>query len=65
MQEQKKKLEQLAEGKAAAERKLDSDLRRREERSREEAQSVITLRQSLHQLSEREREVRAGETRGR
>lgn len=54
MQEQKRRLERLAEGKAAAERK-------REEKSREEQQSVLTLRQSLHQLSEREREVRARE----
>lgn len=63
MQEQKRRLERLAEGKAAAERKLDSadsDLRRREERSREEQQSVIVLRESLRQLTEREREVRAG-----
>lgn len=64
MQEQKRRLERLAEGKAVVERKLDSadsDLRRREERSREEQQRAITLRQSLHQLSEREREVRARE----
>lgn len=64
MQEQKRRLERLAEGKAAVERKLDSadaDLKRREEKSREEQQSVLTLRQSLHQLSDREREVRAGE----
>ncbi|XP_075879354.1 coiled-coil domain-containing protein 170 isoform X2 [Nelusetta ayraudi] len=50
VQEQKRRLERLAEGKAAAERK-------REEKSREEQQSVLTLRQSLHQLSEREREM--------
>lgn len=63
MQEQKRRLERLAEGKAAVERKLDSadsDLRRREEKSKEEQQSVVMLQQSLHQLSEREREVRTG-----
>lgn len=64
MQEQKRRLERLAEGKAEVERKLDSadsDLRRREETSREEQQNVLALRQSLRQLSEREREVRARE----
>lgn len=37
----------------------DSELKRQEERIREEQQSAVTLRQNLQQLSEREREVSA------
>lgn len=58
MQEQKRRLAQLAQGKARLEEKLstvDSDLRSQEMKSREELQS---LRQSLVQQTEREREVR-------
>lgn len=61
VQEQKKQLDQLVEGKAEAEEKLNvanSDLKSREKKSREEQQQVRALRQSLAQLSERETEVR-------
>lgn len=61
VQEQKKRLDQLVEGKAEAEEKLNvanSDLKSREKKSREEQQQVHALRQSLAQLSERETEVR-------
>lgn len=61
MKEQKKKLDQLVEGKAKVEKKLNttsSDLQSREKKSREDQQQLNTLRQSVAQLSEREREVR-------
>lgn len=61
MKEQKKKLEQLVEGKAKVEKKLNtasSDLQSHEKKSREDQLQLNTLRQSLAQLSEREREVR-------
>ncbi|XP_056249690.1 coiled-coil domain-containing protein 170 isoform X1 [Seriola aureovittata] len=60
MQEQKKRLDQLVEGKAKVEKKLSSvssDLQSQETKTREEQQRLITLRQSLAQLSEREREL--------
>ncbi|GLD47811.1 coiled-coil domain-containing protein 170-like protein [Lates japonicus] len=60
MQEQKKKLDQLVEGKAKVEKKLSSvssDLQSREKKTREDQQQLSTLRQSLTQLSEREREL--------
>lgn len=60
VQEQKKRLDQLVQGKATVEKKLnstDSDLRRQEEKSREAQEDLLALRQSLTQLSEREREV--------
>lgn len=53
-------MDQLVQGKAAVEKKLnstDSDLRRQEEKSREAQEELLVLRQSLAQLSEREREV--------
>lgn len=58
MQEQKRRLAQLVQGKARLEKKLstvDSNLRSQEMKSSEELQS---LRQSLVQQTEREREVR-------
>ncbi len=61
MQEQKKKLNQLVEVKAKVEKKLStvsSDLQSQEKKTREDEQQLNTLRQSLTQLSEREREVR-------
>lgn len=61
MQEQKKKLDQLVEGKAKVEKKLNtvsSDLQSQEKKTREDQQQLSTLRQSLTQLSDREREVR-------
>eukprot|EP00064_Thunnus_orientalis_P009757 superscaffoldBa00001260_g9783 len=60
IQEQKKKLDQLVEGKAKTERKLNtlsSDLQSQEKKTKEDQQQLNTLRQSLAQLSEREREV--------
>lgn len=60
VQEQKKRLDQLVEGKAKVEKKLNtanSDLKSQEKKSREEQQQLHTLRQSLAHLSEREREV--------
>ncbi|XP_018559199.1 coiled-coil domain-containing protein 170 [Lates calcarifer] len=60
VQEQKKKLDQLVEGKAKVEKKLSSvssDLQSREKKTREDQQQLSTLRQSLTQLSEREREL--------
>ncbi|KAG8013177.1 hypothetical protein GBF38_021420 [Nibea albiflora] len=60
MKEQKKKLDQLVEGKAKVEKKLNtasSDLQSHEKKSREDQQQLNTLRQSLAQLSEREREL--------
>lgn len=53
-------MDQLVQGKAAVEKKLnstDSDLRRQEEKSREVQEDLLALRQSLAQLSERERQV--------
>lgn len=61
MQEQKKRLDQLVEGKAKVEKKLStvsSDLQSQEKKTREDQQQLNTLTQSLTQLSEREREVR-------
>lgn len=61
MQEQKKRLDQLLEVKAKVERKLNtvsSDLQSQETKSREDQQQLSALRQSLDQLSDREREVR-------
>lgn len=61
VQEQKKRLDQLVEGKAKVEKKLNtasSDLQSQEKKTREDQQQLATLRQSLAQLSEREREVR-------
>lgn len=61
MQEQKKRLDQLVEGKAKVERRLNtvsSDLQSHEKKTREDQQQLNTLRQNLAQLSEREREVR-------
>ncbi|TMS21379.1 Coiled-coil domain-containing protein 170 [Larimichthys crocea] len=60
MKEQKKKLDQLVEGKAKVEKKLNtasSDLQSHEKKSREDQLQLSTLRQSLAQLSEREREL--------
>lgn len=61
MQEQKKRLDQLVEGKAKVEKRLNtvsSDLQSHEKKTREDQQQLNTLRQNLAQLSEREREVR-------
>lgn len=66
MQEQRKRLDELVQGKAKVEKKLSSvssDLQRQEKKSREDEQQLNTLTQSLAQLSEREREVRTGRTR--
>lgn len=60
MQEQKKKLDQLLEGKTKTERKLNtlsSDLQSQEKKNKEDQQQLSTLRQSMAHLSEREREV--------
>ncbi|XP_028421585.1 coiled-coil domain-containing protein 170 [Perca flavescens] len=60
MQEQKKRLDQLVDGKAKVEKKLNtvsSDLQNQEMKIREDQQQLNTLRQSLTQLSEREREL--------
>ncbi|XP_038585065.1 coiled-coil domain-containing protein 170 isoform X2 [Micropterus salmoides] len=60
MQEQKKRLDQLVEGKAKVEKKLNIvslDLQSQETKTREDQQQLNTLRQSLAQLSEREREL--------
>ncbi|XP_075964522.1 coiled-coil domain-containing protein 170 [Anarhichas minor] len=59
MQEQNKRLDQLADGKAKVEKKLNtvsSDLQSREKESREDQQQLTSLRQSLTQLSDSERE---------
>lgn len=61
VQEQKTRLDQLLEVKAKVEKKLNtvsSDLQSRESKSREDQQQLSALRQSLDQLSDREREVR-------
>lgn len=61
MQEQKKKLEQVAEGKAKVEKKLSSissDLQSREKQSRDDQQQLSTLRHSLTEMTIKEREVR-------
>lgn len=61
VQEQKKRLDQLLEVKAKVEKKLNtvsSDLQSQETKSREDQQQLGALRQSLDQLSDREREVR-------
>ncbi|XP_062296620.1 coiled-coil domain-containing protein 170 [Scomber scombrus] len=60
MQEQKKKLDQLLEGKTKTERKLNtlsSDLQSQEKKNKEDQQQLSTLRQSMAQLSERERQL--------
>ncbi|XP_068436676.1 coiled-coil domain-containing protein 170 [Clinocottus analis] len=60
MQEQKKRLERLADGKAEAEKKLNavsSDLQSREKQSREDQQQLDGLRQNLTQLADSEREL--------
>ncbi|XP_060919296.1 coiled-coil domain-containing protein 170 [Labrus mixtus] len=60
VQEQKKRLDQLVEGKAKVEKKLNTvslDLQSQELKTREDQQQLNTLRQSLAQLSEREREL--------
>ncbi|XP_035530007.1 coiled-coil domain-containing protein 170 [Morone saxatilis] len=60
MQEQKKRLDQLVEGKAKVEKKLNtvsSDLQSREKKTRDDQDQLNTLRQSLAQLSDREREL--------
>ncbi|KAM6968713.1 coiled-coil domain-containing protein 170 [Tautogolabrus adspersus] len=59
-QEQKKRLDQLVEGKAKMEKKLNTvslDLQSQELKTREDQQQLNTLRQSLTELSEREREL--------
>lgn len=61
MQEQKKKLDLLAGEKTKVEKKLStvsSDLQSQEKKTRDDLQELLTLRQSLAQLSERQREVR-------
>lgn len=61
MQEQEKRLNQLMEGKAKVEKKLNSAnsvLKSQEKKNREDQQQIHTLRQSLAQLCERESEVR-------
>ncbi|KAM8736398.1 coiled-coil domain-containing protein 170 isoform 3-T3 [Acanthopagrus schlegelii] len=60
VQEQKTRLDQLLEVKAKVEKKLNtvsSDLQSRETKSREDQQQLSALRQSLDQLSDREREL--------
>ncbi|KAF3700946.1 Coiled-coil domain-containing protein 170 [Channa argus] len=60
MQEQKKKLDQLVEGKANMEKMLSTvslDLQSHEKETRENQQQLSSLRLSLAQLSEREREL--------
>ncbi|AWP16193.1 putative coiled-coil domain-containing protein 170 [Scophthalmus maximus] len=59
-QEQRKRLDLLAEAKAEVEKTLgsvSSNLRSREEKSREDQRQLGDLRQSLAQLSDREREL--------
>lgn len=61
MREQSRRLDELVEGKAEVERTLStvsSDLQSQERKAREDQQQLTTLRQTLAQLSEREREVR-------
>lgn len=61
MQEQKKKLDLLVGEKTKVEKKLStvsSDLQSQEKKTRDDLQELLTLRQSLAQLSERQREVR-------
>ncbi|KAL3968611.1 doublesex- and mab-3-related transcription factor 6 [Sarotherodon galilaeus] len=60
MQEQKKKLDLLAGEKTKVEKKLStvsSDLQSQEKKTRDDLQELLTLRQSLAQLSERQREL--------
>ncbi|XP_005926143.1 coiled-coil domain-containing protein 170 [Haplochromis burtoni] len=60
MQEQKKKLDLVADEKAKVEKKLSavsSDLQSQEKKTRDDLQELLTLRQSLAQLSERQREL--------
>lgn len=61
MQEQRKKLDQLLDVKANVEKKLStvsSDLQSHEKKTREDQQQLNSLRQSLAQMSESQREVR-------
>nr|XP_023009182.2 coiled-coil domain-containing protein 170 isoform X2 [Maylandia zebra] len=60
MQEQKKKLNLVADEKAKVEKKLSavsSDLQSQEKKTRDDLQELLTLRQSLAQLSQRQREL--------
>ncbi|XP_026161159.1 coiled-coil domain-containing protein 170 [Mastacembelus armatus] len=60
VQEQEKRLDQLMKGKVKVEKKLStvsSDLENQEKKSREDQQQLNTLRHSVAQLSEREREL--------
>ncbi|XP_041669134.1 coiled-coil domain-containing protein 170 [Cheilinus undulatus] len=60
VQEQRKRLDQLVEGKTKVEKKLNtvsSDLQSQEKKTKEDQQQLNLLRQSLAQLSEREREL--------
>ncbi|XP_078145756.1 coiled-coil domain-containing protein 170 [Centroberyx gerrardi] len=60
VQQQSKRLDELVEGKAKVERTLSavsSDLQSQEKAAREDQQQLHTLRQTLAQLSEREREL--------
>ncbi|KAF7670066.1 hypothetical protein LDENG_00084480 [Lucifuga dentata] len=60
VQEQRKRLDELVEGKVKMEKKLNSaslDLQSHEKKTREDQQQLDTLRQTLAQLSEREREL--------
>ncbi|XP_047197574.1 coiled-coil domain-containing protein 170 isoform X2 [Hippoglossus stenolepis] len=60
MQEQKKRLERLVEVKAKVEKKLgsvSSELQSHEKKTQEDEQQLGSLRQSLAQLSDREREL--------
>lgn len=61
MQEQKKKLDQLQDGKTKVEKKLSAvslDMQSQDKRTKEDQVQLDTLRQSLAQLTERQREVR-------
>ncbi|KAM4625271.1 coiled-coil domain-containing protein 170 [Polymixia lowei] len=60
MQEQSRRLDELAEAKTKTERRLStvtSDLQSQEEKTREDQQQLTSFRQTLAQLSEREREL--------
>ncbi|XP_028251985.1 coiled-coil domain-containing protein 170 [Parambassis ranga] len=60
MQEQKKKLDQLLDGKTKVEKKLSAvslDLQSQDKRTKEDQVQLDTLRQSLAQLTERQREL--------
>uniref|UniRef100_A0A668ABG1 Coiled-coil domain containing 170 n=1 Tax=Myripristis murdjan TaxID=586833 RepID=A0A668ABG1_9TELE len=63
VQEQSKRLQELVEGKSKVEKTLSrvsSDLQSQQKAAREDQQQLSTLRLTLAQLSEREREVRGG-----